>query len=66
MGPAGNGANAPEGTVIFLTKGSVMPAGYVYIGSTKHSVPGFGPIEMDMYLKGTPAAAARFLMNGKR
>jgi len=43
-----------------------MPAGYIYIGTTKHTVPGFGPIEVDIYMKGSPTSAARFLTTGKR
>ena len=61
QGPAGSGADAPAGSLIFLAKGSIMPAGYIYIGSAKQTIPGYGPIEVDIYMKGPLTSVSRIL-----
>jgi hypothetical protein len=50
-GPAGSSGSAAPGSVLFVVKGTMAPAGYLFVGSTKQVVPGRGQIEMDIYVK---------------
>ena len=53
--------------MLFLAKGSVMPSGYIYIGSSKQTIPGYGPIEVDIYIKGPLTSVSRLLQkNGAK
>ena len=40
-----------------------MPAGDIYIGTTKQTIPGLNPLEVDIYIKGPLTSVSRLLQN---